>query len=200
MVWRPLICEKWLFVHFFNFKIFQIFLYCKFRQFKLFFWTRRWCQSSKKFFSPILDLSPNYFCLQIQYLDLYSYAFFHFAHYDRQQWFLAGTGGFSHQKIFSPILDLSPNFFVSKFIFSTLAGPLPACLLLLNLIIIHYCDSFKITSFGFKRHWILVPSLPAVCESNPELSTYLKKNTHKSSVQYHTHSYSLFHNKINVIW
>ena len=111
MVWRPLICEKWLFVHFFNFKIFQIFLYCKFRQFKLFFWTRRWCQSSKKFFSPILDLSPNYFCLQIQYLDLYSYAFFHFAHYDRQQWFLAGTGGFSHQKKFSPILDLSANYF-----------------------------------------------------------------------------------------
>ena len=32
--WRPSICEKW---HFFDFKIFQNFLYCKFRQFKLFF-------------------------------------------------------------------------------------------------------------------------------------------------------------------
>jgi hypothetical protein len=32
--WRTSICEKW---HFFNFKIFQIILYCKFRQFKLFF-------------------------------------------------------------------------------------------------------------------------------------------------------------------
>ena len=32
--WRPSICEKW---HFFDFKIFQNFLYCKSRQFKLFF-------------------------------------------------------------------------------------------------------------------------------------------------------------------
>ena len=32
--WRPSICEKW---HFFDLKIFQILLYCKFSQFKLFF-------------------------------------------------------------------------------------------------------------------------------------------------------------------
>ena len=36
---------------------------------------------------------------------------FHFAHYDRHQWFLAGTGGFSHQRIFCLISDLSPNYF-----------------------------------------------------------------------------------------
>ena len=82
-----------------------------------------WFQSLKNFFSPILDLSPNYFCLQIHYLDFYSYAFFHFAHYDRPQRFLAGTGGFSRQKILfclkGPIKLCLQIIFVSKFIFST---------------------------------------------------------------------------------
>ena len=49
---------------------------------------------------PIFSLCPNYFCLQIYYLDFYLQAFFYFAYYDRKQWFLVGTGGFSRQKIF----------------------------------------------------------------------------------------------------
>ena len=49
-------------------------------------------------------VSKLIFCLQIQYLDFNSKAFFRFAYYDRQQWFLAGTGGFSRQNIF-----LGPN-------------------------------------------------------------------------------------------
>ena len=42
----------------------------------------------------IIFLSPN----SISWLLLIS--FFCFAYFDRQQWFLAGTGGFSRQKIF----------------------------------------------------------------------------------------------------
>ena len=48
--WRPTICEKW---HFFNFEIFQIFLYCKFRQFKLFFIICKKLQVQKNLFSVL---------------------------------------------------------------------------------------------------------------------------------------------------
>ena len=44
-----------IFVHFFNFKIFQIFLYCKFRQFKLFFIISKKPQVQKKFISRFDD-------------------------------------------------------------------------------------------------------------------------------------------------
>ena len=58
----------------------------------------------KKFFEvqiePIFDICPNYFCLQIHYLDFYLQAFFYFAYYDRKQWFLVGTGGFSRLNFF----------------------------------------------------------------------------------------------------
>ena len=57
----------------------------------------------------IIFLSPN----SISWLLLIS--FFCFAYFDRQQWFLAGTGGFSRQKIFEvqiePIFDMCPNYF-----------------------------------------------------------------------------------------
>ena len=33
-------------------------------------------------FGPNLDLSPNYFCLQIHFLDCYASEFLHFAYYD----------------------------------------------------------------------------------------------------------------------
>ena len=36
-------------------------------------------------FGPNLDMSPNYFCLQIHFLDCYSSEFLYFAYYDRQQ-------------------------------------------------------------------------------------------------------------------
>ena len=69
----------------------------------------------KKFFEvqiePIFDICPNYFCLQIHYLDFYLQAFFYFAYYDRKQWFLVGTGGFSRPNFFFGLnLDLSPNY------------------------------------------------------------------------------------------
>ena len=53
--------------------------------------------------SPFLTC-PNYFCLQIYYLDFYLQAFFYFAYYDRKQWFLVGSGGFSGIDFFSVLL------------------------------------------------------------------------------------------------
>ena len=53
----------------------------------------------------IFDMSPNYFGLQIHYLDFYLQAFFYFAYYDRKQWFLVGTGGFSRLNFFSVLLS-----------------------------------------------------------------------------------------------
>ena len=49
-------------------------------------------------FGPNLELYPNYFCLQIRFLDIYSSFFFHFAYYDRQQWYLPDSGGISTWK------------------------------------------------------------------------------------------------------
>ena len=62
-------------------------------------------------FGPNLDLSPNYFCLQIHFLDCYSSVFFRVAYYDRQQWYLADSGGISCWKNFWPIFRafLGPN-------------------------------------------------------------------------------------------
>ena len=78
----------------------------------------------KKFFEvqiePIFDICPNYFCLQIHYLDFYLQAFFYFAYYDRKQWFLVGTGGFSRLNFFSVLLWTHLQiFFVSKFVLLT---------------------------------------------------------------------------------
>ena len=41
----------------------------------------------------ILDLSPNYFCLQIHFLEIASLVFANFAYNDRQVWYLTGVGG-----------------------------------------------------------------------------------------------------------
>ena len=55
-------------------------------------------------FRPRLDLSPNYFCFQIHFLNCYSSEFLHFAYYNRQKWFLANSGSVRSQK------KLEPNF------------------------------------------------------------------------------------------
>ena len=62
-------------------------------------------------FGPNLDLSPNYFCLQIHFLDCYSSEFIHFAYYDRQQCYLAYSGGTVVEKNFRPRFRafLGPN-------------------------------------------------------------------------------------------
>ena len=47
---------------------------------------------------PILDLSPNYFCLQIHFLDIASSDYANFACDDRQAWYLTGDGGLNGRK------------------------------------------------------------------------------------------------------
>ena len=57
-------------------------------------------------FGPNLDLSPNYFCLQIHFLDCYSSESIHFAYYDTQLC-LADSGGIgSQKKILDPLIGL----------------------------------------------------------------------------------------------
>ena len=51
-----------------------------------------------------LLLSPN----SLSWLLFTS--FFYFAYYDRKQWFLVGSGGFSRPNFFGLNLDLSPNY------------------------------------------------------------------------------------------
>ena len=57
-------------------------------------------KNSRAKFGPCLDLSPNYFCLQIYFLNCYSSEFIHFAYYDRQQCYLAYSGGTVVEKKF----------------------------------------------------------------------------------------------------
>ena len=51
-------------------------------------------------FGPNLDLSPNYFCLQIHFLDCYSSIFIRFVYYDRQQGYPGDFGDFIALKNF----------------------------------------------------------------------------------------------------
>ena len=69
-------------------------------------------------------------------------SFFYFAYYDRKQWFLVGTGGFSRPNFFFGLnLDLSPNYLCLQFRFIDLRL-LTSCFLTFFYYFITYYLSF----------------------------------------------------------
>ena len=73
-------------------------------------------------------LSPFLTCVQITFVSKFIILtfiyklFFYFAYYDRKQWFLVGTGGFSRPNFFSVLIWINLQIiFVSKFVLLTYA-------------------------------------------------------------------------------
>ena len=77
--WRPSICEKW---HFFDLKIFQILLYCKFRQFKLFFIICKKPQVQKKLFRVLTTVNMRKMTFLSIFSTLKFFKFFYIVNLD----------------------------------------------------------------------------------------------------------------------
>ena len=93
-------------------------------------------------FGPNIDLCPNYFCLQIHFLECYLSELIHFAYYDRQQWYVVDSRSIRSQKKLGLHLGLFRSKFGPKFGFRLIASTWTDTICLMTHILISFSMVF----------------------------------------------------------